>query len=34
VVELTQLDLNPRFDMCVVFTVNYFFSGRGRSRRQ
>jgi hypothetical protein len=30
VVELTHLSLNPRFDMCVAFTVNYFFSGRRR----
>jgi hypothetical protein len=28
VVELTHLDSNFRFDMCVVFTTNYFFSGR------
>jgi hypothetical protein len=28
VVELTYLGLNLRFDMCVTFTVNYFFSGR------
>jgi hypothetical protein len=27
VIELTHLDLNSRFDMDVVFTVNYFFSG-------
>jgi hypothetical protein len=28
VVELTHTDLNTRFDMSVVFTANYFFSGR------
>jgi hypothetical protein len=28
VVELTHSSFNPRFDMCVVFTANYFFSGR------
>jgi hypothetical protein len=27
-VKLIHLGLNPRFDMCVVFMVNYFFSGR------
>jgi hypothetical protein len=30
VVELTHLILNPRFDIVVVFMVNYFFSGRRR----
>jgi hypothetical protein len=34
VVELTHLDLNSRFDMSVVFTANYSFSGRRRPRRQ
>jgi hypothetical protein len=24
VVELTHPDLNPKFDMCVAFTANYF----------
>jgi hypothetical protein len=28
VVELIHLDLNPRFDMCVVFTANYSFNER------
>jgi hypothetical protein len=32
VVELTYLDLNPRFDMDVVFMTNYSFSGRRRLR--
>jgi hypothetical protein len=27
VVELTQSGSNFRFDMCVVFTANYYFSG-------
>jgi hypothetical protein len=27
-VELTHPDSNPRFDIRVVFTVNYSFSGR------
>jgi hypothetical protein len=27
-VKLIHLGLNPRFNMCVVFMVNYFFSGR------
>jgi hypothetical protein len=30
VLELTHPDLNPKFDMCVVFTVNYSFSGGRR----
>jgi hypothetical protein len=34
VVELTHSDLNFRFDMCVVFMANYFFSGRRCPRRQ
>jgi hypothetical protein len=34
VVELTHPDLNPRFDMCVIFMVNYSFSGRQRLHRQ
>jgi hypothetical protein len=34
VVELTHLGLNSRFDMGVVFTANYSFSGRQRPRRQ
>jgi hypothetical protein len=33
-VELTQPDSNSRFDMSVIFTTNYFFSGRRRPRRQ
>jgi hypothetical protein len=32
VLELTHLDLNPRFDMSVVFTTNYSFSGMRRLR--
>jgi hypothetical protein len=28
VVELTHPDSNLKFDMCVVFTPNYSFSGR------
>jgi hypothetical protein len=28
VVELTHLDLNPKFNIVVVFTTNYFFSRR------
>jgi hypothetical protein len=31
VVELTHSGLNPRFDMSVAFTANYFFSGIRRS---
>jgi hypothetical protein len=27
-VKLTHLDLNLRFNMCVVFMANYFFSGK------
>jgi hypothetical protein len=27
VVELNYLDSNPRFDMCIVFTANYFLMG-------
>jgi hypothetical protein len=34
VVELTHTDLNPRFDISVVFIANYSFSGRRRPRRQ
>jgi hypothetical protein len=34
VVELTHSGLNSIFDMSVVFTANYFFSGRRRPRRQ
>jgi hypothetical protein len=34
VVELIHLGLNPKFDMSVVFTANYSFSGRRRPRRQ
>jgi hypothetical protein len=30
VVELIHPDLNLRFDTCVVFMINYFFSGRRR----
>jgi hypothetical protein len=35
-VKLTHsvLNLNLRFDMCVVFITNYFFSGRRRPDRQ
>jgi hypothetical protein len=32
-VELTHLDLNPRFDMNVVFTANYSFSERDLNPR-
>jgi hypothetical protein len=34
VVELTHSCSNPIFDMCVVFTTNYSFSGRRRPRRE
>jgi hypothetical protein len=34
VVELTYSGSNLRFDMGVVFMVNYSFSGRRRPRRQ
>jgi hypothetical protein len=34
VVELTHLDLNSKFDICVVFTSNYSFSGKQRSYQQ
>jgi hypothetical protein len=34
VIELTHPDSNSRFDMCVVFTDNYYFSRRRRPRRQ
>jgi hypothetical protein len=34
VVELTQSDLNHRFDMSVTFMANYSFSGKRRLRRQ
>jgi hypothetical protein len=27
-VELIYLVLNSRFDMCIIFTANYSFSGR------
>jgi hypothetical protein len=30
VVKLIHSDSNSRFDMCVVFTTNYSFSGRRR----
>jgi hypothetical protein len=33
-VKLTHPVLNHRFDMGVVFTANYFFSGKQRPRRQ
>jgi hypothetical protein len=29
-VELTHTSLNPKFNMSVVFMINYFFSGRRR----
>jgi hypothetical protein len=29
-VELIHLGLNPRFDISVVFIINYFFSERRR----
>jgi hypothetical protein len=32
-VELIYLGLNPRFDISVVFTINYFFSERQRLYR-
>jgi hypothetical protein len=34
VVELTHLGLNTRFDIRVIFTANYSFSGRRRPHRQ
>jgi hypothetical protein len=34
VVELIHPDLNSRFDICVVFITNYFFSERRCPRRQ
>jgi hypothetical protein len=34
VVKLTHLSSNPEFVMGVIFTANYFFSGRRRPRRQ
>jgi hypothetical protein len=34
VVELIHPCLNFKFDMCVLFTVNYFFSERRRPCRQ
>jgi hypothetical protein len=34
VVKLTHSGLNPRFDMGVTFTANYFFSGRRCPHRQ
>jgi hypothetical protein len=30
VVELTHSDLNPRFNVSVTFTANYFFNGSRR----
>jgi hypothetical protein len=33
-VELTHSDLNPIFDMCVVFMTNYSFRGSRHPRRQ
>jgi hypothetical protein len=33
-VELTHINLNPRFDMGIVFMTNYFFSGRRRPHQQ
>jgi hypothetical protein len=29
VVKLTHSGSNPRFDVCIIFTTNYCFSGRG-----
>jgi hypothetical protein len=34
VVELIYPGLNPRFNIGVIFTANYFFSKRWRPRRQ
>jgi hypothetical protein len=34
VVELIHPGSNPRFNICVTFTINYSFSGRRRLRRQ
>jgi hypothetical protein len=34
VVKLIHPGLNFRFDICVVFMINYSFSGRRRSRRR
>jgi hypothetical protein len=34
VVELIHLNSNPRFNMCVVFTANYSFSGRRHLHQQ
>jgi hypothetical protein len=34
VVELNYLYLNLRFDMCVIFMANYFFSRRRRFHQQ
>jgi hypothetical protein len=33
-VELIHPDLNPIFDINIIFIVNYFFSGRRCLRRQ
>jgi hypothetical protein len=34
VVKLTHPYLNPRFDICIIFTLNYFFSDKRRPCRQ
>jgi hypothetical protein len=34
VVKLIHTNLNPKFDMGVVFMTNYFFSGRRRLHQQ
>jgi hypothetical protein len=34
VVKLIQLSSNTRFDICVVFMTNYFFSDKRSPRRQ
>jgi hypothetical protein len=34
IVKLIYLDLNLKFDMSVIFTINYSFSERRRPRRQ
>jgi hypothetical protein len=33
-IKLTHLSLNSRFNMSVIFTTNYFFSGRRCSQPQ
>jgi hypothetical protein len=33
-VELIHPCLNPIFDMSIIFTTNYYFSGRRRSHQQ